>query len=185
MSRGCRVVAVSDRFGGVHHGDGLGVDALVEHVRAGGKVNEVPGYDSITNEELLACDCDVLIPAALGEQLHQDNADRVRARVVVEAANYPTTPNADKILQDRGVDVIPDILANAGGVTGSYFEWTRNIQQMPWTEAKFNEALHDYMTRAYISTAAFARERGCTLRQAAFAIGIQRVAEASRLRGYI
>ena len=101
----------------------------------------MPGCDLITNEELLTCNCDVLIPAALDEQLHQDNADHVRARVVVEAANYPTTPGADKILGDRGIDVVPDILANAGGVTGSYFEWTRNIQQMPWTEARFNEAL--------------------------------------------
>ncbi len=89
----------------------------------------------------------------------------MRARVVVEAANYPTTPGADKILGDRGIDVVPDILANAGGVTGSYFEWTRNIQQMPWTEARFNEALHDYMSRAYIATAAFAQERSCTMRQ--------------------
>jgi glutamate dehydrogenase (NAD(P)+) len=126
-----------------------------------------------------------LIPAALDEQLHQDNAHAVRARVVVEAANYPTTPGADKILQDRGIDVVPDILANAGGVTGSYFEWTRDIQQMPWTEERFNEALSDYMTRAYAATSGSARQRGCTMRQAAYAIGIQRVAQASRLRGYI
>jgi glutamate dehydrogenase (NAD(P)+) len=182
---GCRVIAVSDQYGGVHHGDGLQIDALLQHTRAGGKLAEAPGYDPINNEELLACECDVLIPAALDEQLHQDNADAVRARVVVEAANYPTTPGADKILQDRGIAVIPDILANAGGVTGSYFEWTRDIQQMPWTEARFNEALHDYMTRAYLATSSFAKDHGCTLRQAAFAIGIQRVAQASRLRGYI
>jgi glutamate dehydrogenase (NAD(P)+) len=182
---GCRVVAVSDQFGGLHHGDGLDIDALLQHTRAGGKLAEAPGYDLITNEELLACECDVLIPAALDEQLHQDNADAVHAQVVVEAANYPTTPGADKILQDRGIEVIPDILANAGGVTGSYFEWTRDIQQMPWTEARFNEALHDYMTRAYLATSSFAKDHGCTLRQAAFAIGIQRVAQASRLRGYI
>ena len=125
------------------------------------------------------------VPAALDEQLHQDNADKVQAEVVIEAANYPTTPFADKILFDRGITVIPDILANAGGVTGSYFEWTRNIQQMPWTEQKFNEALQDYMVRAYAATSAFARDRACTLRQAAFAIGIQRVAAAVRMRGYI
>jgi glutamate dehydrogenase (NAD(P)+) len=105
--------------------------------------------------------------------------------VVVEAANYPTTPNADKIFADRGIDVIPDILANAGGVTGSYFEWTRNIQQMPWTIERFNEALQAYMVRAYEATSTFAAERGCSLRQAAFAIGIQRVAQAVRMRGYI
>ncbi len=182
---GCRVVAVSDRVGGIHHAEGLDLDSLIHHTQSGGKLPDAPEYDSITNEELLACECDVLIPAALDEQLHQDNADAVQARVVVEAANYPTTPGADKILHDRGIDVVPDILANAGGVTGSYFEWTRNIQQMPWTEAKFNEALHDYMARAYLATSSFAKDRGCTLRQAAFAIGIQRVAQASRLRGYI
>ena len=184
-SRGCRVVAVSDRFGGIRRDDGLDVDRVVAHARTGGKVGDVSGCDAVTNEELLIGDCDVLIPAALDEQLHQDNADEVRARVVVEAANYPTTPGADKILGDRGIDIIPDILANAGGVTGSYFEWTRNIQQMVWTEERFNEALHDYMKRAYLATAALADERHCTMRQAAFAIGIQRVAQASRLRGYI
>ncbi|HEY2813551.1 MAG TPA: Glu/Leu/Phe/Val dehydrogenase dimerization domain-containing protein [Acidimicrobiales bacterium] len=186
-ARGCRIIAVTDRFGGIHSEAGLNVDDIVAHVRSGGKVSDsnATGYDSITNQELLTSDCDVLIPAALDEQLHQDNAGLVRARVVVEAANYPTTPGADKILQDRGIDVIPDILANAGGVTGSYFEWTRNIQQMPWTEAHFNEALHDYLARAYTATATFATERGCTMRQAAFAIGIQRVAQASRLRGYV
>jgi glutamate dehydrogenase (NAD(P)+) len=182
---GCRVVAVSDRYGGIYRADGLDVDNLLVHARSGGKVSKLDGCDEITNDELLTCECDVLIPAALDEQLHQDNAPFVRARVVVEAANYPTTPGADKILQDRGIDVVPDILANAGGVTGSYFEWTRNIQEMPWPEERFNESLYDYMTRAYAATSAFARERNCTMRQAAYAIGIQRVAQASRLRGYI
>ena len=105
--------------------------------------------------------------------------------MIVEAANYPTTPNADKIFADRGIHVIPDILANAGGVTGSYFEWTRNIQQMPWTVERFNEALQSYMVRAYEATSTFAKEKGCSFRQAAFAIGIQRVAGAVRMRGYI
>jgi glutamate dehydrogenase (NAD(P)+) len=184
-SRGCRIVAVSDRFGGVHREGGLPVSELVDIAKRGGKVSDLEGVDVVTNEELLTCDCDVLIPAALDEQLHQDNANQVRARVVIEAANYPTTPGADKILGDRGIDVVPDILANAGGVTGSYFEWTRNIQQMPWTEERFNEALAQYMERAYDVTAAFVEEKGCTMRQAAFAIGIQRVAQASRQRGYI
>jgi glutamate dehydrogenase (NAD(P)+) len=184
-SRGCRIVAVSDRFGGVHRETGLPVGDLVDIAKGGDKVSDLEGVDVITNEELLTCDCDVLIPAALDEQIHQDNANQVRASVVIEAANYPTTPGADKILGDRGIDVVPDILANAGGVTGSYFEWTRNIQQMPWTEERFNEALAQYMERAYAVTAAFVEERHCTMRQAAFAIGIQRVALASRLRGYI
>ncbi len=183
--RGCRVIAVSDRWGGVHDERGLDINALFTIVRNGGKVGDLPGAEAIANEELLMMACDVLVPAALGEVLHDENADRVQARVVIEAANYPTTPGGDKILHDRGIDVVPDVLANAGGVTGSYFEWTRNIQQMPWTEERFNEALHDYLSRAYAATAAFAEQRSCTLRQAAFAIGIQRVAQASRLRGYI
>jgi glutamate dehydrogenase (NAD(P)+) len=186
VARGCKVVGVSDRFGAIHCDAGIDVGALMPLVAAGGKVEDYEGsHDVLTNEELLESSCRVLIPAALDEQIHQDNAAAVQAEVVIEAANYPTTPFADKILFDRGVTVIPDILANAGGVTGSYFEWTRNIQQMPWTEARFNEALHDYMVRAYTATSAFAQEKACTLRQAAFAIGIQRVAAAVRMRGYI
>ncbi|MGQ0616601.1 MAG: Glu/Leu/Phe/Val family dehydrogenase [Acidimicrobiia bacterium] len=184
---GCRIVAVSDRFGGVFDAGGLDVGRLVAVVEASGRVPDYdgPGASLITNEELLESDCDVLVPAALGEVLDADNAGRARASVVIEAANYPTTPAADKILADRGITVVPDILANAGGVTGSYFEWTRNIQQMPWTEERFNEALRQHLQKAYAATSAFAAVHGCSLRQAAFAIGIQRVAAASRMRGYI
>jgi glutamate dehydrogenase (NAD(P)+) len=185
-ARGAKVVGVSDRFGAIYHENGLDVSELMAIVKRGGKVEEHEGpHDLLTNEELLESQCDVLIPAALDEQIHQDNAADIKAKVVIEAANYPTTPGADKILADRGIVVIPDILANAGGVTGSYFEWTRNIQQMPWTVDRFNEALRDYMVRAYEATSTFSKQRDCTLRQAAFAIGIQRVAEAVRMRGYI
>jgi glutamate dehydrogenase (NAD(P)+) len=185
-ARGAKIVGVSDRFGAIYHAEGLDVRELMEIVKRGGKVEEHEGpHDVLTNDELLIAPCDVLIPAALDEQIHQDNADQVKAKVIIEAANYPTTPGADKILADRDVVVIPDILANAGGVTGSYFEWTRNIQQMPWTIERFNEALQGYMVRAYEATSAFSQEKGCTLRQAAFAIGIHRVAAAVRMRGYI
>lgn len=185
--RGCKVVAVSDVHGGVRNEAGLDVEELMRVVHAGGSVGDLAdaSADRLSNEELLECDCDVLIPAALDEQLHQDNAASVKARVVIEAANYPTTPNADKILADRGVVVIPDILANAGGVTGSYFEWTANIQQMVWSLEQFNLKLREHMVTAYDDTSAFAEAHGCSLRQAAYAIGIGRVAEASRLRGYI
>jgi glutamate dehydrogenase (NAD(P)+) len=186
VRNGCRIVAVSDRFGGIRNDAGLDVAKLMEVVRAGGSVTDVvDGGDSITNEELIVGPCDVLIPAALDEVIHEDNAEQLQARVVVEAANYPTTPNADKILHDRGIDVIPDILANAGGVTGSYFEWTQNIQQFTWKEERFNEELRDKMQTAYRHTSELAKDKRCTLREAAFAIGITRVAEASRLRGYI
>ena len=184
--RGCRIVAVSDRFGGIANGGGLDVTALAELVAAGGTVCDYQGpADRLTNAELLASDCDILIPAALGEVIHHGNAGAVRADVVVEAANYPTTPDADKILGDRGVVVVPDILANAGGVTGSYFEWSQDIAQFSWKEDRFNAELKERLQHAYAQTSALATGKGCTLRQAAFAIGIGRVAEASELRGYV
>jgi glutamate dehydrogenase (NAD(P)+) len=185
-ARGCHIVGVSDRFGAVYNESGLDVGALFDLVRSGGKVTDYEAaHDVLSNEELLVAPCTVLIPAALDEQLHEDNAGDVQARVVIEAANYPTTPNADKLLGDRGITVVPDVLANAGGVTVSYFEWTANIQQMPWSEDRFNQALHDYMVRAYDVTSSFTKEQACSMRQAAFAIGIRRVAEAVRMRGYI
>jgi glutamate dehydrogenase (NAD(P)+) len=187
IDRGCSVVAVSDRYGGVRHEGGLDVRALADIVRAGGSVgdSDQPGVERVTNEELLIGPCDVLVPAALGEVIDADNAGSVQAAVVLEAANYPVTPDGDKILGDRGIRVVPDVLANAGGVTGSYFEWTQNIQQFTWKEDRFNAELRDRMRLAYAATAETARELGCTLRQAAFAIGIRRVAQASRLRGYV
>jgi glutamate dehydrogenase (NAD(P)+) len=186
-ARGATVVAVSDRFGGVRHDAGLDVELLARIARGGGRVEDTdqPGVDRITNEELLVGPCDVLVPAALGEVIDADNAGDVQAGCVIEAANYPVTPHADKILGDRDVTVVPDVLANAGGVTGSYFEWTQNIQQFTWKEPRFNEELHDRLRTAYQATAAAAAELGCTLRQAAFAIGIRKVAHASRLRGYV
>jgi glutamate dehydrogenase (NAD(P)+) len=185
-ARGCHIVGVSDRYGAIYNESGLDVGSLFDLVRAGGKVTDYEGaHDVLTNEELLVAPCTVLIPAALDEQLHEDNAGDVQARVVIEAANYPTTPNADKLLGDRGVTVVPDVLANAGGVTGSYFEWTANIQQMPWSEERFNDELRRYMVRAYDATSAFAADKDCSMRAAAFAIGIRRVADAVRMRGYI
>jgi glutamate dehydrogenase (NAD(P)+) len=185
-ARGCHVVGVSDRFGAIYNESGLDVGALFDLARAGGTVGDYEGpHEALSNEDMLVAPCVVLIPAALDEQLHEGNAGEVEASVVIEAANYPTTPNADKILGDRGITVVPDILANAGGVTGSYFEWTANIQQMPWTEARFDEGLQEYMVRAYEATSSFSEEKHCSMRQAAFAIGIRRVAEAVRMRGYI
>jgi glutamate dehydrogenase (NAD(P)+) len=186
-ARGCTVVAVSDVHGGVRHDGGLDVAALVEVVAAGGRVGDTPqpGVDRIENDELLTGPCDVLVPAALGQVIGGDNAAEVQASVVLEAANYPVTPDGDKVLGDRGITVVPDVLANAGGVTGSYFEWSQNIQQFRWKEERFNAELRDRMRLAYEATADTAAELGCTLRQAAFAIGIRRVAHASRLRGYV
>ena len=141
--------------------------------------------DRITNADLVGIDCDVFIPAALGEVITGSNADQLRANMVVEAANNPTTPDADKILADRGVRIVPDVLANAGGVTGSYFEWAQNIQQFRWKEERFNAELADVMQRGFAATAAFAEHHQVSLRKAAFAIGIERVATAVKLRGYV
>lgn len=184
--RGCCVVAVSDEWGGIRRDRGFDVPALCATVADSGKVGHfVNDHDEITNEELLTGPCDVLIPAALGDQIHGDNAPAVQASLIVEAANYPVTPQADRILGDRGIAVVPDILANAGGVIGSYFEWSMNIQQFQWKDERFNRELADKLHTSYAATAAFAMAHDCTLRQAAYAIGIDRVAKASRLRGYI
>ncbi len=185
VERGATVVAVSDVQGGIADPAGVDVGGLVALVGQGRSVVEAGRGDRITNEELLELECDVLIPAALGEVITEANAGRVHAEVVLEAANYPVTPTGDKILGDRGITVIPDILANAGGVTGSYFEWSQNIQEFRWKEERFSAELLDRMQGAYHYTQAFADDHHATLRQAAYAIGIQRVAAAAKLRGYI
>jgi glutamate dehydrogenase (NAD(P)+) len=183
--RGIKVVAVSDVSGGRYNAHGLNVDRVVGWATARRPLNELEEGDDITNEELIELGCDVLIPAALGEVITRDNADAVSASLVIESANHPTTPEGDKILGDRGVRVVPDILANAGGVTGSYFEWAQNIQQFKWKEERFNSELQDVIGRAFDATVAFAEKRDVSLRRAAFALGIERVARAARLRGYV
>jgi glutamate dehydrogenase (NAD(P)+) len=148
-------------------------------------VTETDEVDHISNEELLECDCDVLIPAALGDVITESNAEKIRADIVIEAANHPTTTEADAILRDTGKRVIPDLLANAGGVTGSYFEWTQNIQQFKWKEERFNAELKDAMELAFNAVVSFSDKRDVSMRRAAFAIGIERVAKAARMRGYV
>jgi glutamate dehydrogenase (NAD(P)+) len=183
--RGIRVVAVSDVSGGVYEPKGLDCGGLLNWTGSHRPLADVDTCEHITNEELLELDVDVLIPAALGEVIHAGNADAIKARIVVEAANHPTTPEADKILNDRGIRVVADILANAGGVTGSYFEWAMNIQQFRWKESQFNAELQDAMVRAFEACASFSERREVSIRQAAFALGIERVARAARLRGYV
>ncbi len=188
VGRGALVTAVSDVHGGVHHPAGLDAAEVARVVDAGGSVTDlvgVGGADALSNSELLTLDCDVLVPAALGNVITEGNAASVRAKVVVEAANHPVTPDADKVLADRDVEVLPDILVNAGGVTGSYFEWTQNIQQFTWPLSRFNTELEDRLCRAYHATQDLADAHHTSLRRAAYAIGIQRVADASRLRGYV
>lgn len=180
---GGTVVAVSDVHGGLYKPDGLDVPALLSHVAAHRSLNGFDGAQRVTNEELLLLPCDVLIPAALGQVLNQDNANEVRAALIVEAANSPTTPQADEIFARRGIMVVPDILANAGGVTVSYFEWTQNIQQFSWDLEKVNAELEKIMLRAFQTVYKLATEKKLTMRTAAFVVGIGRVGKATVLQG--
>ena len=182
---GCRVVAVSDVRGGVYAEDGLDVPAIFHWSRESGSVLDAPGTERITNEELLELEVDVLIPAALDRVVNEGNADRVKARLVVEGANHPVTPAADELLHERGKIVVPDILANAGGVTVSYFEWVQNIQQFRWEEDHVNAELRKVMSKAWKNVHGRATVDAVPLRLAAFAIAVEKVDHADRLRGYV
>jgi glutamate dehydrogenase (NAD(P)+) len=184
---GCRVIGVSDAYGAIHADGGLDAKALADHVRLGGKVHEFQGdgAEPISHEALLALECEVLVPAALGGAIHEGNAGEVRARLIIEGANAPTTPHADDILAERGVLVLPDVLANAGGVVVSYFEWVQNLQHLAWDEEGVNEKLATIMSRAYHEVADRAERGDTTMRIAAYEVGIERVLEAARMRGYL
>jgi glutamate dehydrogenase (NAD(P)+) len=184
---GATVIAVSDAHGAVHAEDGLDPEALAVHVREGGKVAEFDGEsaEAITPEELLALECEVFIPAALGGMIHAGNADQLNTRIVVEGANSPTTPQADEILAGKGVQVVPDVMANAGGVVVSYFEWVQNLQHFRWDEREVNEKLGSIMRRTYREVSARASEEDVPMRVAAYQTGIERVVDAARTRGYI
>jgi glutamate dehydrogenase (NAD(P)+) len=181
---GCKVVAVSDVKGGAYNAMGLNPAAMLRALRGGMEsVVGYPGTDAISNEELLELDVDVLVPAALESVIHDGNADRVKARFIVEGANGPTTPDADEILEAKGVVVVPDILANSGGVAVSYFEWVQDLQAYAWSESEVNDRLSSILESAYAEVSALAQEYGVSLRTAAQMIGVGRVAEAHRTRG--
>ena len=180
---GTRVEAVSDQYGGIHRSGGLDVTALLGHVERTGSVVGFEGADAIDNDDLLALDVDVLVPAAVSGVIDGRTAPTVQARFVIEGANGPTTADADAVLADRGVVVVPDILANAGGVVVSYFEWVQAQQAYWWTEAEIEQRLGERMTLAYEAVSRMAGERDVSLRDAALLIGVQRVAVAHRTRG--
>jgi glutamate dehydrogenase (NAD(P)+) len=180
---GARVVGASDEFGGVHAPDGLDMPALLAHVAGTGSVVGFPGGEPIDNRSLLALDVDVLVPAAVEGVLDSETAGSVKARWVVEAANGPTTQRGDAVLAERGIVVVPDILANAGGVVVSYFEWVQANQAYWWTEREIEERLEHRMLSAYAAVSQTARAEGLNLRDAAMAIGVRRVAEAHEIRG--
>jgi glutamate dehydrogenase (NAD(P)+) len=180
---GCRVVAVSDARGGLYREKGLDPEAINRQAIEAGTVAAYPGAEEITNEDLLELDCDVLVPAAIEGVITVKNADRVRAKVIVEAANGPITFEADKILNENGIGVVPDILANSGGVAVSYFEWVQDIQAYFWDEEEVNDRLRLIMERAFAEVQSLSHEKGLSMRQAAHWIGVGRVAEAHLTRG--
>ncbi len=184
---GCTVIGVSDAHGAIHSEEGLDTEALQAHVRAGGTLAEFEGEDVevISPEELLALECEVFVPAALGGMINEENAGTLNTKVLLEGANSPTTPKADAILVDKGVHVIPDVMANAGGVVVSYFEWVQNLQHFRWEEREVNEKLGAIMRRTYREVSARAQEDEVPLRVAAYQTGIERVVDAARTRGYI
>jgi glutamate dehydrogenase (NAD(P)+) len=180
---GAQVVAVSDSTSGLHNSNGIDVQAVLAHKRETGSLAGFRGADAISNEELLLLDTEVLAPCALEQVITAENADRVKAKIIVEGANGPVTPSADEILEDRGVLVLPDILANAGGVVVSYFEWVQGLQEYFWKEAEVNAKLNDIVTRAFNETWATHESRGVSMRMSAYGLAVRRVAEATTTRG--
>ena len=180
---GAKIVAVNDSTGGAYNPDGLDPHAALDHKAKTRTVRGLPGTKDVTNEELLTLDCDVLIPAALENAITVDNAGDVKAKMIAEAANGPTTPEADEALAKNGVIVIPDILANAGGVTVSYFEWVQGTQGYFWTERRVNLELRDIIQQAYRDVQKLSTDKGITLRQSALWLAVERVAEAANTRG--
>ncbi len=183
QDHGARIIAVSDSKGGIYNPKGLDARAVKQFKAETGSVVGYPGADGITNAELLELSCDVLVPAALENQITGDNADYIKARVIAEAANGPTTPEADEILYDKGIFVIPDILCNAGGVTVSYFEWVQDMQSFFWSEQEINERLAHIMKRSFADVLSISQKKKVDMRTAAYILAIKRVADATMIRG--
>ncbi|TME99102.1 MAG: Glu/Leu/Phe/Val dehydrogenase, partial [Chloroflexi bacterium] len=180
---GCTVVAVSEDYGGIYNPLGLSIKRLLEHRAREKTLYGFPGATQIGNQEVLTVDCDLLVPAAIGNQLTSRNARDVKATLIVEGANGPTTPEADAIFRERGIFLVPDILANAGGVTVSYFEWVQDLQSFFWSEHEVNQKLKAIMTRAFEEVLHTREERKLDMRMAAYVQAVSRVAAATRERG--
>jgi glutamate dehydrogenase (NAD(P)+) len=181
--RGATIIAISERKSGVYSEHGLDIDHLGLYYRERGDLTDYPNGEAITNDELVTCNCDILIPAAMENTITEENAPQIKAHTMVEAANGPTTPEADEILRDKGVTVLPDILANAGGVTVSYFEWVQGLQNFFWSAKQVQDELQKIMEGAFNAVNAKADQVDCDYRTAAYTIAISRVAEACRLKG--
>lgn len=181
--RGARILAVSDVNGGIFNGDGLDIPALFDYVATHKTVKGFPGSQPVSNTELLELDCEALFPCALEGQIDENNAERIKAKIIVEGANGPTTNNATKILHKRGVFVAPDIVANGGGVIVSYFEWVQDIMSFFWDEDDVNNKLQKIITKAFDNAYVVHLEKGCDMRQAGMALAVQRLEKAMLLRG--
>ncbi|HEX8597336.1 MAG TPA: Glu/Leu/Phe/Val dehydrogenase [Chloroflexia bacterium] len=180
---GAKVIGVSDSRGGIHNTSGIDALGALRHKQEHGSLSGFGGSDDVTNEELLEIECDILVPAALESVITVNNADRIRTKMIAEAANGPTTPEADRILFEKGVMVLPDILANAGGVTVSYFEWAQNIQGYYWAEDEVNQKLERVMKRSFRDVFDTSDNNSVDMRTGAYMLAISRVAEVTRLRG--
>ena len=181
---GAKIIGVSDVSGGLCDNNGLDIPALIDYAKENRVIEGFDGGKSIPNEEILALECDFLIPAALGGVIHKMNADSLNCKFIIEAANGPTTPPGDEILWDKKIPVIPDILTNAGGVTVSYFEWVQNLQQFRWDEETVNEKLETKMVSAFNEVNEMRNEKNVSFRTAAFMVAIERVAKSVELRGF-
>jgi glutamate dehydrogenase len=183
---GCRVLAVSDSTGGIYNPNGLDIAAVEEHKARTGSVKGFPGSKEISNEELLALECDILVPAALENQITDKNAGKIKAKIVAEGANGPTTPEADRILAERKILVLPDVLANAGGVTVSYFEWVQNQYGYYWSEEEVNNRLERKMVEAFNNVfSLYSKRKDVDMRGAAYMVAIERISEGMRMRGWL
>jgi glutamate dehydrogenase (NAD(P)+) len=180
---GCKVIAVSDSTGAIHNAQGLDVEALMRHKAVSGSVTDYKPAEAIGQAELLSLPCDILVPAALEQQIHEGNAASVKAKMIVEGANGPTTAEASRILHDKGVFIVPDILANAGGVVVSYFEWVQGLQSFFWTEEEVNQRLQHVMDDAFHEVLEISLRERVGMREAAYMLAIGRVANAMMIRG--
>jgi glutamate dehydrogenase (NAD(P)+) len=180
---GVKVIGVGEVYGSIYNPDGIDINELLAYKAKNGRIDGFPEVELVGNKELLELPCDILVPAALENQIDADNAPKIQAKIIVEGANGPTSPEADDILNDRGIMIVPDILANAGGVTVSYFEWVQALQAFPWTEQQVNERLKQIMTNSFNSVFATAEQYDVSLRTGAMVYAVTRVAEFTQLRG--
>jgi glutamate dehydrogenase (NAD(P)+) len=183
QQQGAKVIGISDSSGGLHNPSGIDIPSAIAHKQERGTLKGLGGVEPIANDELLLLDCDILAPCGLEQVITEENASRIKTKIVCEGANGPTTPAADEILEDRGILILPDVLANAGGVVVSYFEWVQGLQEYFWKEDEVNAKLKEIVDRAFEETWAVHERREISMRLAAYGLAVERVAEATMTRG--